>query len=116
MIDHGFKLGEVAQRELEGDEQWEIFSPAQMAILVFRFVPEDVDEEGKDEINARISKVMVESGKGGILTTKMGGKVALRICSISPELGEQEMIQVVKDSKEVANNCYNGYLTMLKCR
>ncbi len=91
-IEQGFEIAQWAQEEVEKTKNWEIISPAQLAILNFRYAPEDLTEEETDKLNEKISAMLRESGYAAIFTTILNGKTVLRICSIHPET-EKEDIQ-----------------------
>ena len=55
MIDHGFELAEVVEREIRKLPDWQIVSSAKMAIVSFRFEPKGRSEEELDALNAAIS-------------------------------------------------------------
>jgi hypothetical protein len=46
----------------------------------------------------------MENNIAGILTTKLGERVVLRICSISPVLSAGEMVEVVMQLDQVAKS------------
>ncbi|CZR45572.1 uncharacterized protein FPRO_15252 [Fusarium proliferatum ET1] len=102
MIDHGFHLAEIAEAEILKLSDWQLTSRASMAIVTFRYAPAGKTEEDLDELNAAISKHLVENNIGLVLTTKLRGRVVLRICSISPVLGGDEMVEVIRQTSEVA--------------
>lgn len=79
-----------------------------MAIVTFRYAPEGKTEEERDELNGNISKYFMENNIAGILTTKLGGRVVLRICSISPVLSADEMVEVVMQLDRVAKFVLRG--------
>ncbi|KAF4455804.1 hypothetical protein F53441_2003 [Fusarium austroafricanum] len=96
MIDHGFDLAETAEAEVRKLADWEITSRASMAIVTFRYAPSGKSEEEVDGLNAAISRHLMENNIAGILTTKLRGRVVLRICSISPVLSADEMVDVIQ--------------------
>ncbi|KAF5987180.1 aromatic-amino-acid decarboxylase [Fusarium coicis] len=102
MIDHGFHLAEIAEAEILKLSDWELTSRASMAIVTFRYAPAEKTEEDLDELNTAISKRLVENNIGLILTTKLRGRVVLRICSISPVLSGGEMAVVIQQADKVA--------------
>ncbi|KAM0250851.1 hypothetical protein ACHAP5_002069 [Fusarium lateritium] len=108
MIDHGFHLAEVAEAEVQKLSNWEITSQASMAIVTFRYAPGGKTEEELDELNGGISRHFMENNIAGILTTKLGGRVVLRICSISPVLSAEEMVEVVMQLDQVAKSVLQG--------
>ncbi|KAF5591777.1 l diaminobutyrate decarboxylase [Fusarium pseudoanthophilum] len=102
MIDHGFHLAEIAAAEILKLSDWELTSRASMAIVTFRYAPAEKTEAELDELNTAISKHLVENNIGLILTTKLRGRVVLRICSISPVLSGGEMAEVIQQADKVA--------------
>ncbi|UZP38742.1 hypothetical protein NXS19_006558 [Fusarium pseudograminearum] len=102
MVDHGFHLAEIAEVELRKLPDWEITSPASMAIVTFRYAPVGKTDEELDALNAAISKHILDNNVAGLLTTKVRGRVVLRICSISPVLTKEELVDIVAQVGEVA--------------
>ena len=102
LIDHGCALAESAEAELKRLENWEILSPATLGILVFRYAPVSRSEREIDELNITISKKLLAENVAGALTTKLLGKIALRICAISPELSLEEMVRIITKIDETA--------------
>ncbi|KAI8682072.1 hypothetical protein NCS55_00461500 [Fusarium keratoplasticum] len=102
MIDHGFRLAETAQEEVQKLKNWEVTSAASMAIVTFRYAPPGKTEEELNELNTAISRKLVEGNIAGVLTTKLRGRVVLRICSISPLLSGDEMAGIIRQVDEVA--------------
>ncbi|KAF2242257.1 PLP-dependent transferase [Trematosphaeria pertusa] len=96
MIDQGFHLAERAEQELRKRRDWEITSPACMAILTFRFAPSGKSERGMDALNVALSKRLLEENVAGILTTELRGRVVLRICPINPRLSGEEMADTIE--------------------
>jgi L-2,4-diaminobutyrate decarboxylase len=104
LIDHGFALAERAEAELRRRRDWEILSPANLAIVVFRYVPSGLSEKDLDELNIAIAKKIIAENRAGALTTKLLGKTVLRICAISPELSLDEMAEVIAKIDETARS------------
>lgn len=95
-LEHGIHLAEWAEDELQKNEKVEIISHANMGTLNFRYNPENLSEEEKDELNQQISKKMVESGYAGVFTTELNGKKVLRICALHPETTKEDIIGTVQ--------------------
>ncbi|KAH8886209.1 PLP-dependent transferase [Thozetella sp. PMI_491] len=105
MIDHGFHLAEKAEEELAKLADWEVTSPASMAIITFRFAPPGMPERALDALNSALSQRITSENIAMILTTKLRGKVVLRICAINPQLSKEEMATIIakidKTAREV---------------
>ncbi|CAF3499381.1 hypothetical protein FGSG_03391 [Fusarium graminearum PH-1] len=102
MVDHGFDLAEIAEAEVRKLPDWEIISPASMAIITFRYAPVEKTDEELDALNAAISKHILDNNIAGLLTTKVRGRVVLRICSISPVLTKEELVDIIVQVGQVA--------------
>ncbi|KAM0233980.1 hypothetical protein ACHAPO_006856 [Fusarium lateritium] len=102
MVDHGFDLAEIAEAEVRKLPDWEVISPASMAIVTFRYAPVGKTEEELDCLNAAISRHVLENNIAGLLTTKVRGRVVLRICSISPVLKQEEMVGIIVQVSQAA--------------
>ena len=70
---------------VEKTPQLEIVTPAQTAIINFRYYRDDLDEETLNKRNTQLSNRISNEGFAQILTTKLHGKTVLRMCTISPE-------------------------------
>jgi L-2,4-diaminobutyrate decarboxylase len=104
MIDHGFRLADVAEAELSRLLGWEIVAPASMAIVNFRFVLDRWTAEELDKLNSAISRRAIEENVAAPLTTKIRGMVVLRICAISPELDQDDMRKVIRGLDRIASS------------
>lgn len=102
MIDHGFYLADRVEEQLRGLPDWEVTSSASMAIVTFRFKPVDKAESELDILNATISKRVIAENVAGILTTKLNGKIVLRICAINPWISGSEMEKVFEMVDQLA--------------
>ncbi|ABX42523.1 pyridoxal phosphate-dependent decarboxylase family protein [Lachnoclostridium phytofermentans] len=105
-IEHGFQLVEWAEDELKKNSEIEIISPAQLAIINFRYAPQTFTEDQKDELNLKISKKMIDDGYAGVFTTVLNGKKVLRICAIHPEATEYDMRSTVQRLNQYFNEIY----------
>ena len=90
-IEQGFQQAKWAEKIIRSKPNWEIVSPAQLSIVNFRYAPEDLTEEQKDEVNRRVSARINESGYAAMFTTILRGKTVLRFCAIHPETTEEDV-------------------------
>jgi len=96
MVTHGIKLAECTENLIREQTDWEIITPAQLAIVNFRYAPKDFSAQQCDELNAKISHKIMEDGFACVLTTNLKGRTVLRICSIHPETTEDDMSNTIK--------------------
>jgi L-2,4-diaminobutyrate decarboxylase len=120
MIGHGIRLAETAEETFRGLNGWEVVSRAQLTVLNVRYVPTAVDGEEKSVVDEKISeKVNLEISKRAIaknvavcLTTTLYGRLCIRMCTISPDLGMEEMREVVGEldglATEIVRELRNG--------
>jgi L-2,4-diaminobutyrate decarboxylase len=116
MIDHGVMLVETAERELRKLPDWEIVSPASLAIMTFRYAPKGLSEMECDQLNVAISKQLIADNFAAILTTQLAGRTVLRICAIHPGLAQTGIIEVVQVLNEVAREIQSSSKVDNVCR
>lgn len=107
-IEHGFSLAQWAEEALQSKENWEIVSHAQLAMINFRYAPEDLTEEEKNSLNESISKRMTESGFAAVFTTVLNGKTVLRICALHPEATKEDMYRTIELLDQYAKEGYDS--------
>ena len=90
-VEQGFKLAKWAEETVKTKKNWEIVSPAQMAILNFRYSPDDLTEEEKDQLNEKVAARINDSGYAAMFTTVLRGKTVIRLCAIHPEATEEDI-------------------------
>ena len=83
-ITHGIEGAKYAESIIRKDPAIEIISPAQFAVINFRYSPAGLSEAEKNELNSRISEKILEDGYAGVFTTELNGKKVLRMCILNP--------------------------------
>ena len=80
-----------------------------MGIVVFRYAPSEVTcADELDSINLAIVRQVSKEITAAVLTTIRGrGKTALRMCLISSEWKESDVLEVVK-KLALAARCHSG--------
>jgi aromatic-L-amino-acid/L-tryptophan decarboxylase len=92
-VTRGFELAEFAERELRTRRGCEILSPAEMAIVAFRFGKEDA-------LQTRLVEQMLADGFAFLTSTTLKGVTALRLCTINPRTTEEDIIQTINRLEE----------------
>ena len=95
-IAHGIALAEHAEAVLRARPGWEVVSPAQLAIVCFR-------REGADQ--TALAAAMVEDGFAAPSTTEVGGRVALRLCTINPRTTFEDIERTIERMEQLAESC-----------
>jgi aromatic-L-amino-acid/L-tryptophan decarboxylase len=83
-IARGIALAEHAEAVLRERPGWQVVTRAQLAIVCFR-------RDGDDALQSRIADAMVAGGYAAPSTTEIGGRVALRMCTINPRTTEEDV-------------------------
>ena len=78
-IDHGIDLAEHAERLLSQDQRFEVVTPASLAIVSFSYRAAD-----PDAVNLGIVEALIEDGHAMVSSTRLAGRVVLRLCTINP--------------------------------
>jgi len=97
----GFALAERMERELRARPGWEIVTPAQLAILTFRYAA----APDPDNVNQRIADAMKEEGFALVLSTRLNGRKVLRMCTINPRTTEGDLLETMQRLEVAANQC-----------
>ncbi|KAE8153783.1 pyridoxal phosphate-dependent transferase [Aspergillus avenaceus] len=95
LIDHGIDLAEMVQGEVKQLPGWEILTPATLAIINFRYRPGRCTEEQLNKVNSEVSQRLMASNTAAIMTVKLRGKVALRMCCINTRIGCRDVKRLV---------------------
>ena len=77
-IDRGIALAEAAQGLLEGNDVWEVVTPAQIGIVTFAL------RGATNESHAKMVARITESGFATLTSTAIGGRSVLRLCTLNP--------------------------------
>lgn len=106
-IEHGFQLAKWAEAALKELPDWEIISPAQLAMVNFRYAPKDLSEKQLDLLNEQISEKILEDGYAAVFTTVLNGKTVLRICALHPEAEKEDMYHTIQLLNKYGKELYD---------
>ncbi|PQJ73020.1 pyridoxal phosphate-dependent decarboxylase family protein [Polaribacter butkevichii] len=86
-ITYNIDLADKTEDTLRKSKNWEIVSPATLAIINFRYNPlnKDLTEEELDKLNQEISSKVVDSKEALLVTTVLQNQVVIRMCLINPK-------------------------------
>ena len=102
IIDYGCALAKTAEQLLRTWPDWEIVTPAQLAILNFRYAPKGCTPKQIDAWNHAIARQITESGFAMVYTTQLRGQTVLRLCTINPRTTEEDIRQTLERLAELA--------------
>jgi len=99
-ITYNIQLAEEVETLLRNSKDWEVVSPATLAVINFRYNPigNKLTEKKLDALNQKISQQVVDSRKALLVTTVLNGQVVLRMCLINPRT-------TIEDVRETINLC-----------
>jgi glutamate/tyrosine decarboxylase-like PLP-dependent enzyme len=88
-VSRGFELAELAESELRTYPDCRIVSPAQMAIVCFRF------GEG-EAAQTNVVEGMLRDGYAFLTSTKLHDEACLRLCTINPRTTEGDIRETIR--------------------
>lgn len=85
-VDYNLDLAEKTEELLRNSKNWEVISPATLAVINFRYNPigTNYTEKELDQLNQKISEKVVQSREALLVTTVLQNQVVLRMCLINP--------------------------------
>jgi aromatic-L-amino-acid/L-tryptophan decarboxylase len=96
-VARGIALAEHAEAVLRARAGWEVVSPAQLAIVCFR-------RDGDDALQTQIAAAMAADGFALPSTTELGGRVALRMCTINPRTTSRDVEATIARMEAVSSS------------
>ena len=109
-ITYNIKLAESVEDLLRKSSNWEIISPATLAVINFRYNPigNKLSENELDELNQYISEKVVESREALLVTTILNGQTVLRMCLINPRTTLDDVMETILLCNEFAKEKYSN--------
>ena len=91
----GFENAESAERLLREAGCWEIVTPAQMAIVTFRYKPANGDQALANRVTHDLVGRMLEDGFAFASGTQLREKTVMRMCTNNPRTTPDDLRQTV---------------------
>ena len=95
-ISRGILMAEFAENRLRSMKNWEIVSPATLAIVAFRYAPENSSEDLINELNQLLIRMVLESDFALATSTVLNGRTVLRLCTINPRTTAVDISETLK--------------------
>jgi len=102
-VEQGIRSARLAESVLRRSPSWEIVTPAQLAIVSFRFHPPGFPASGLDELNQRVVERAIEDGFAMVSSTTLRGRKVLRLCTINPRTTEADIEKSVARLGEIGS-------------
>ncbi len=95
-IAQGFANAELAEQLLREAGCWQIVTPAQMAIVTFRYIPSNDNAALADEITHGLVGRLLDDGSAFASGTRLRGRPVMRICANNPRTTASDLRQTVQ--------------------
>jgi glutamate/tyrosine decarboxylase-like PLP-dependent enzyme len=105
-VDRGFKLAEAAEAAVRSLPDWEVVTPAQMAVLTFRYAPPGLAEPQLEGLNRALIEELIADGFAMLSTTVLKGRTVLRMCTINPRTTQADVVETVERLNVFARRRY----------
>lgn len=107
-VNYNIELTEETEAFLRNSSNWEVISPATLAVINFRYNPigNKFSEKELDRINQYISEQVVASRKALLVTTVLNKQVVLRMCLINPRTTMQDITETLALCEDFASKKY----------
>ena len=95
---------EETEKYIRKSSNWEVVSPATLAVINFRYNPihQDFTEKELDNLNQEISERIVSSKEALLVTTILQKQVVLRMCLINPRTTFEDVKSTLIKCNEMA--------------
>lgn len=103
-IGRGIELAEVAERALRSSAEWEIVTPASLAVVTFRYIRPGFAADSIDVLQGRIVEAMLADGYAVASSTVLNARPVLRFCTINPRTTDAEMIETVRRMQQLGRS------------
>ncbi len=92
------RLARLLDERVGATADLELLSPASLSVVNFRYRPADrnMDDVALDQLNARISAAVSESGEAHLPTSRVNGRTSLRACFLHYENDEDDVEHLVQ--------------------
>jgi len=92
----GFENAELAERLLREAGCWAIVTPAQMAILTFRYRPANGDDLLADRVTQELVGRLLEDGYAFASGTRLRGRPVMRMCCNNPRATASDLEKTIQ--------------------
>ena len=103
-VTYNIELAEQVEALLRGSKNWEVISPATLAIINFRYNPIDraFSEKELDALNQNVSEAVVASKEALLVTTVLQNQIVLRMCLINPRTTLEDVRDTLAQCTKIA--------------
>ncbi len=102
-VTYNIELTEEVEFHMRSSREWEVISPATLAVINFRYNPigANLSEKEIDTLNQQISQKVMESKEAVLVTTVLNKQVVLRMCLINPKTSMEDVLSTLQQCEEI---------------
>lgn len=102
-VTYNIELTEEVESHMRSSREWEVISPATLAVINFRYNPigANLSEKEIDTLNQQISQKVMESKEAVLVTTVLNKQVVLRMCLINPKTSMEDVLSTLQQCEEI---------------
>ena len=89
-------LAELAERTLRDSGAWTIVTPAQLAVVTFRYEGAGLGADATDALHGRLVEEMMADGFAIVTSTVLNGRPVLRLCTINPRTADADIEETIR--------------------
>ncbi len=104
-LDRQYDLARTFAGMIRQRPGWELACEPQSNILCFRWVPEEMDTERLNELNARVRQKALEEGRFYIVQTRLRGVQYLRTTLMNPFTGPEHLSELLAYLEDLGREC-----------
>jgi glutamate/tyrosine decarboxylase-like PLP-dependent enzyme len=98
----GFQSAQYVEQIVNNMPGWTVMTPAQMAIVTFRFEPSGADNSQTDRLNRGLIRDIINDGTAMVTSTELDGRTVLRMCTINPRTTTEDLEMTLDRLNEFA--------------
>ena len=95
-LNRGFELAETAEESIRKLTHWEIITPAQMAIVTFRYAPASLSPDELNTLNRDLVDAISQDGFAFVSSTTLREQIVLRMCTINPRTTDSDIKETIE--------------------
>ncbi len=106
-VESSIQLAEQFQKELQSRSDWEVITPANLAVITFRYNPfqdekTTATQEKLEQLNQHLSNRIIADGKAMLATTIVNDQTVLRMCLINPRTSMSDLMSTLESLETYA--------------
>lgn len=102
LIDHTLQLAKEFALRIGADDQFTLIAEPDTNIVCFRIYHPELSDEALDAVNISVQKELFQTGGPLISTTRVGGRVVLRVVLLNPLLEVSDLPEILDRIKTEA--------------